>query len=68
MRFDGRTGAERYRARSQERDALRKERAAARKGWRVPRKGGVATGSAVLSGALMPGASTRMTDLPLGRM
>jgi hypothetical protein len=51
--FAGRTGAERCRARSQEREVLRKERHSRPQGWRVPRKGGEATGSAVLSGAFV---------------
>ena len=55
-RFDGRTGAARHRARSREREVLRKERRSRPQGRRVPRKGGEATGSAVLSGAFVPGA------------
>jgi hypothetical protein len=55
-RFDGRTGAARCRARSQEREVLRKERRSCPQGWRVFRKEGAATGSAVLSGAFMSGA------------
>jgi hypothetical protein len=53
-RFAGCTGAERRRTRSQEREVLRKERHSCPQGWRVPRKGGEVTGSAVLSGALLP--------------
>ena len=55
-RSDGRTGAARCRACSQEREVLRKECRSLPQGWRVPRKGGVATGSSVLSGAFAPGA------------
>lgn len=55
-RSNGRTGAARCRTRSQERKVLRKERRSRPQGWRVPRKGGVATESAVLSGTLMSGA------------
>ena len=52
-RFNGCTGAARCRTRSQEREELRKERHSCPQGWRVPRKGGEATESAVLSGVLL---------------
>jgi hypothetical protein len=56
-RFNGCTGAERCRTRSQERAELRKEFHSCPQGWRVPRKGGDVTESAVLSGYLLPGTS-----------
>ena len=53
-RSAGRTGAERRRTRSREREVFRKERHSCPQGWRVPRKGGAAIGSAVPSGAFVP--------------